>query len=326
MEGEVRFHHAAPDLWVLDARRCAHRWVVFHETYSFCLVSRFISPARVDWRYNHRLYFADPNHPIMAMQPGELHANVDRTPPADFIVLQIGANLMRQVAAELGYELPRVDIRPTHNGYGHPALIRALGAFRAGLCETLFPGKGPATGLCTCASAFDRHQENLAEVVSAFIEHYVEHDRPASIACRGAAVLRKAKDYLREHFREPYDLSRLAEAAGCGRFYLSHVFKTELGVSPSEYQNSVRVARTCEALARFPDHPLEVIARSVGWPGRGLGSDDSDRASLLIRHFRRTLGTTPARFRPRAVVRVPALASGRMVSLHDGRSQLVSIR
>src|SRR4051812_8429806 len=66
MEGEVRFHHIAPDLWVLEARRCAHRWVVFHETYSFCLVRRFLSSdPRVGWRYNHRLYLADPERLIM---------------------------------------------------------------------------------------------------------------------------------------------------------------------------------------------------------------------------------------------------------------------
>ena len=87
MEGEVRFHHVAPDMWVLEARSCAHRWVVFHETYSFCLVSRFTSnAAQVSWKYNHRLYLADPDHRIMAMQPGELHANVEKTPPAHRII------------------------------------------------------------------------------------------------------------------------------------------------------------------------------------------------------------------------------------------------
>ena len=126
--------------------------MVFHETFSFCLVHRFGAPVRVDWRYNHRLYLADCDHPVMAMQPGELHANVERTPPADFIVVQIGEALMRQVAGDLGCDLTCLDIKPTHNGYGHPALVRALRDFRAGLCKTLFPARpGQAGGVCTCA-------------------------------------------------------------------------------------------------------------------------------------------------------------------------------
>ena len=71
VEGDVRFHFLTPELWVLEARRCAHRWVVFHETYSFCLVER-TGGTLVDWRYNHRLYVADSEH-AMLMQPGEKH-------------------------------------------------------------------------------------------------------------------------------------------------------------------------------------------------------------------------------------------------------------
>jgi AraC-like DNA-binding protein len=302
MEGEVGFHHVAPDLWVLEARRCAHRWVVFHETYSFCLVNRFRSPTpRVEWRYNHRLYVADPGHLIMAMQPGELHANVERTPPADFMVLQIGEALMRRVAHDLGCDLSQLDIKQTHNGFSHPAFVAALRWFRAGLCQTLFRTRpGGAPGICTCARRSNRHQESLTGVVSAFIEHYVENGRLQAAPARGAAVLRKAKDYLRERFDEPYDLSRLADAARCNRFYLSHLFKRELGISPSEYRNRILVSRTCEALVKFPDQPLDVIAREVGWSGHTPDRAATDRVSLLIRHFRRTLGTTPGRFRPRA--------------------------
>lgn len=308
MEGEVRFHHVAPDLWVLEARSCANRWVVFHETYSFCLVSRFMSTSsQVGWKYNHRLYLADPDHRIMAMQPGELHANTELTPPADFIVLQIGEALMKRISLDLGCELPRLDIKTTHNGFGHPALVRALGRFKSGLCTTLFRDRpGGPRGICTCPDAIERHHENVVDVVRAFVEHYVENGRQAIPLVRGAAVLRKAKDYLREHFSDPYDLTKLADASGCGRFYLSHLFKAELGIAPSDYQNRILVSKTCSAIARFPDEPLEVIASVAGWPGRGPLSSDTDRVSLLIRHFRRTMGVTPGQFRPRLGLRTPA--------------------
>lgn len=80
VQGDVRFHFLTPELWAMEARRCAHRWVVFHETYFFCLVEHTQDGALVDWKYNHRLYTADRDH-AMLMQPGELH-------PTSFVRLQ----------------------------------------------------------------------------------------------------------------------------------------------------------------------------------------------------------------------------------------------
>src|SRR4029079_15061426 len=125
VEGDIRSHHMTPELRVMEARRCAHRWVVFKETYSFCLVERVEDGALVDWRYRHRLYVADPRH-AMLMQPGELHANVERTPPGDFIVVQVSEALMKRAARELGWRGADLDIRHPHPGSDHPLLIRAL--------------------------------------------------------------------------------------------------------------------------------------------------------------------------------------------------------
>lgn len=295
MEGEVRFHHLTPELWVLDARGCAHRWVVFHETYSFCLADAALSEA-VDWRYNHRVYTVDDGHRIMAMQPGELHANVHRTPPSDFIVVQVGEALMKRIASELGWPFPQLNLNYPSPGLSHPQLVEALRVFRTGLCSTLF-GALPDGGLCTCGRSLDRLLEDLTEIVRVFLEHYVEDARQLTVASKGPAALRRAKEYLHAHFDAPYDLARLAEAAGCGKYYLSHLFKQEFGVSPSEYQNRLLIARACSLIARFPQHSLDRIVQTVGWPGRTRRSDEADRVSLMIRHFRRTLGVTPGQFR-----------------------------
>ena len=64
MTGDLRFHHIMPALWVMEARACAHRWVVFHETYSLGLVRQF-QPVRVGWKYHHRVYTIDGDHPVM---------------------------------------------------------------------------------------------------------------------------------------------------------------------------------------------------------------------------------------------------------------------
>jgi len=292
VEGDIRFHHVTPELWVMEARRCAHRWVVFHETYSFCLVEHVADGVLIDWRYNHRLYVADPGH-AMLMQPGELHANVQRTPPGDFVVIQVAEGLLKKVAGELGWRFPEVNIKHPHAGTDHPALLGALRRFRAGLCSDLFR---PHRGRCTCGRSLPDHLENLTYLVGVFIEHCVERAKEIVAPGRGAAAIRKAIRYLRQHYREPYDLNRVAAAAGCTPHYLDHLFASELGIPPRTYQNRILVAKTCDALVAAPHKPLQLIAHEVGWPGRPR-DQDVDRANLVIRHFRKTLGTTPHAFR-----------------------------
>jgi len=276
----------------MEARQCAHRWVVFHETYSFCLVEKVEHDALVDWKYRHKVYVADPQH-AMLMQPGELHANLRRTPPGDFLVVQVGDVLMKRVAHELGWRSAEINIG--NPGPDHPLILRALQRFRAALCRDLF-GPGPRRGVCTCARHSASHVENLMHLVGVFVEHCAENAREVVRPERGAAAIKKAIRYLRENYQEPYDLDRLAAAAGCAPHYLVHVFSSEIGVPPSTYQKRILVAKTCEALMASPNKPLQLIAEEVGWPGR-LDAHNADRTDVVIRHFRKTLGTTPDEFR-----------------------------
>jgi AraC-like DNA-binding protein len=299
-EGDVRFHHLTPDFWVLEARRSSKRWVIFHETYSFCLVTKMSAKAAVPWRYNHRLYVADLRH-AMIMQPGELHANVSRTPPADFIVVQVSESLMKKTARTLGWKHRDLNIAHPHPGSGHPAILGALRRIQRGLCTNLF-GRRVGQSRCLCARDLERHLENLTSLVAALITNCAEHARGAVMPTRGAAAVRKALVHLRQNCTEGYDLARLAEAAGCHPHYLVHAFTQEIGVPPSVYQSRILVARTCRALVESPHRPLQLIAQDVGWPGRKADADsqsasDIDRTGILIRHFRRALGTTPDQFR-----------------------------
>jgi AraC-like DNA-binding protein len=299
VEGDVRFHHITPDLRVLDARRCAHQWVVYHDTYCFCLPLR-VSPP-VQWRYNHRLYVADGGH-AMALQPGELHANVVRTPPVDFIVVFVSDTLMKQVARDLGWRHAGINFNYPHPGSDDPELLAALHRFQQGLCHDLFDPRRLDGGICTCWRSFARHQENLAYLVAAVLERCAEGTRKLTLPSRGSAAIVKALDHLREYYDEPYDLDRLAEVAGCNRYYLAHAFTREVGVPPSEYQNRILVAKACQVLATSPDKALDAVAQAVGWPGRPSqrlddGPDSCEKTAIFIKHFRRTMGTTPGMFR-----------------------------
>lgn len=203
---------------------------------------------------------------------------------------------MKRTAWELGWAHPDINIRHPHPRSDHPAVLSALRQFRASLCPDLFDQR---RGVCTCSQSLDRHLENLSHLVGVFIQHCVDGARELINPGRGAAAIKKAVRHLQRHYTEPYDLNRVAAAAGCAPHYLVHLFSNEFGIPPLAYKNRILVAKTCEALLAAPWKPLQLIAQQVGWPGRRRELD-TDRSNLFIRHFRRAMGTTPDEFRSAA--------------------------
>lgn len=96
--------------------------------------------------------------------------------------------------------------------------------------------------------------------------------------------VRRAMDYLRERLTDSITLDDLADHAELDKFHLCRAFRAQIGLPPHAYLTHLRIARAKELLRR--------------------GVRASDVASLvgiydqaqLTRHFRRIVGTTPARY------------------------------
>ena len=94
------------------------------------------------------------------------------------------------------------------------------------------------------------------------------------------------KRYIDLHFKEPLTLELLAEEAHMNKYYLSHVFKREFGISPINYMLSRRLEESKYLLAET-DLPLSQIARLLGFSS----------LSYFSQVFRKTQGTSPMEFR-----------------------------
>jgi AraC-like DNA-binding protein len=97
-------------------------------------------------------------------------------------------------------------------------------------------------------------------------------------------AVRRAIELLRAQLAETVTLDELAAHAGCDKFHLCRAFRAQVGLPPYAYLTQLRIVRAKELLAAGVK-PSEVAPR--------VGLYDQ---SQLHRHFRRIVGTTPARY------------------------------
>lgn len=100
---------------------------------------------------------------------------------------------------------------------------------------------------------------------------------------RQCAAVRR---YIELHFKEALTLEQLAEEAHMNKYYLSHAFKREYGVSPINYMISRRIEESKYLLAET-DLSLSQIAQLLGFSS----------LSYFSQVFRRTQTISPLEFR-----------------------------
>ena len=102
-------------------------------------------------------------------------------------------------------------------------------------------------------------------------------------ANRQCAAVRR---YIDLHFKEALTLDQLAEEGHMNKFYLSHAFKREYGVSPINYLISRRLEESKYLLAET-DLSMSQIAQLLGFSS----------LSYFSQVFRRTQSLTPMEYR-----------------------------
>lgn len=96
--------------------------------------------------------------------------------------------------------------------------------------------------------------------------------------------VRRALEYIHERLGDSITLDALADFADLDKFHLCRGFRAQIGLPPHAYPTYLRIARAKELLLRG-------VRASDLAPLVGL----HDQAQLT-RHFRRLVGTTPARY------------------------------
>lgn len=99
-------------------------------------------------------------------------------------------------------------------------------------------------------------------------------------------ILRKAVEYLQAHYNEQVTLNEVAEHSYVSTYYISRMFKRELGKNFVDYLNEIRIEKAKELLKDIRYKTYEV-AETVGIPD----------AHYFSRLFKKYVGVTPTEYR-----------------------------
>ena len=103
---------------------------------------------------------------------------------------------------------------------------------------------------------------------------------------QGRADVAKAREYIENHWRETFDIHRLAEAVGLSSSHLSRLFKKHVGITPYSYYQEFKVNRLKAALR---DQNLSIAEAFVSCGFENHGN--------YARFFKKKVGMTPSQYR-----------------------------
>jgi two-component system, response regulator YesN len=107
---------------------------------------------------------------------------------------------------------------------------------------------------------------------------------------RHTRVFIKAKEYIWSHYNQEISLNKTALAVGINPFYLSHLFRKEMGVSFLEYLTSVRIS-IAKKLLRQRSMSMMEVCLEVGY------QDPSHFAKI----FKKIEGIRPTEYRKQLI-------------------------
>ncbi|MGI6566046.1 MAG: PocR ligand-binding domain-containing protein [Limnochordia bacterium] len=121
----------------------------------------------------------------------------------------------------------------------------------------------------------------IVKVLDAFMDEVY-----AAAESRDLPVIRQAVSYIKEHFREELTLEDVAQEVHFSPFYVSRLFKEELGLTFIEYLTKIRIDEAKRLLLET-NKTVSEIADLVGYQD----------PSYFTKVFKKREGVTPTQFR-----------------------------
>ncbi len=256
-----------PDLGTLEL----HLGTSFQHSYprhwheEFFISAITAGAGHFDYRGNAHL--ATPGTLVLVV-PGEVHAHYDCAGGRSFRSIHMPWSFVADITSEV---LHRTNSSP---GF-FSRLIADARLFRAFLrLHRLMETRGTRL-----------HRESLLlSFFAGLIRRVGGSAWPAFVAGREWLAVRRAQEFLEEHYGQQVSLGDLAALSNLSRFHFHRVFYRRTGMPPHAYQIQLRMIRA-KALLR-KRWPIAHVAQLTGFADQ----------SHFTRHFKRLVGLTPGQY------------------------------
>ena len=101
-----------------------------------------------------------------------------------------------------------------------------------------------------------------------------------------SAIIWNSITFIEENMTRKLCLDDICREFSISKFYFSHLFKSQTGMTPNEYLSSIRISKS-KSLLRSTDLSVSEIADNSGFNG----------SSYFIHYFKKQVGMTPLTYR-----------------------------
>lgn len=127
---------------------------------------------------------------------------------------------------------------------------------------------------------------NLLEILLIKILRHQHFDLEVGKQSKATKDISFIKHYLETYYHESIQLEDLASMTHLSRFYISHCFKKEIGMSPMEYLIDIRIKES-KILLRTTNYSISQVADIVGFT----------TPTYFSKQFRKSTGISPTDYR-----------------------------
>ena len=127
---------------------------------------------------------------------------------------------------------------------------------------------------------------NLLEFLLIKILRHQHFDLEVGKQSKATKDISFIKHYLETYYHESIQLEDLASMTHLSRFYISHSFKKEIGMSPMEYLIAIRIKES-KILLRTTNYSISQVADIVGFT----------TPTYFSKQFRKSTGISPTDYR-----------------------------
>ena len=127
---------------------------------------------------------------------------------------------------------------------------------------------------------------NLLEILLIKILRHQHFDLEVGKQSKATKDISFIKHYLETYYHESIQLEDLASMTHLSRFYISHSFKKEIGMSPMEYLIDIRIKES-KILLRTTNYSISQVSDIVGFT----------TPTYFSKQFRKSTGISPTDYR-----------------------------